>query len=158
MTRSEFLSELRDALQNESLSAAAITENVNYYNGYISDEVAKGRAENEVLDELGDPWVIAKGIVDSPGSAYYQPDVTETIYEDAGSGQQSSQSTQGSYQSNVHVTVFDAWWKKVLAVLAVIMVIVVVVTIISGVVSFLAPVIIPLVIIMIVIRLLGGRR
>lgn len=154
MTRSEFLQDLKEALQNESLSAAAIQENVNYYNGYISDEVAKGRSEAEVLDELGDPWVIAKGIVDSPGSAYYQPDATETVYEDAGSRQQ-QQSTQ---QESVHIFGLDTWWKKLLAVLIVIMIVVVIITIISGVVSLLAPILIPLIIIMIVIRLLGGGR
>ncbi len=157
MTRSEFLQELKEALQNESLSGSAISENVNYYNGYLSDEMAKGRSESEVLDELGDPWVIAKGIVDSPGSAYYQPDATETVYEDAGSRPQSSQDQQSSYQSEVHVFGLDTWWKKLLAILAVIMVIVVIITIISGLVSLLVPIIIPVVIVMIVIRLIGGR-
>ena len=154
MTRNEFLQELRDALQNESLNSAAIQENVNYYNGYISEEVAKGRSESEVLDELGDPWAIAKNLVDAPGSAYYQPDATETVYEDVSSRQQSSQNT---YQKNVHVFGFDTWWKKLLAVLLVVMIVVVVITIVTGVISFLAPVIIPIVIVMIVIRLIGGR-
>ncbi|MDD3404614.1 MAG: DUF1700 domain-containing protein [Hespellia sp.] len=158
MTRSEFLQELRDALQNESLSSAAIQENVNYYNGYISEEIAKGRNENAVLEELGDPWVIAKGIVDSPGSAYYQPDAVETVYEEAGSRQQSSQSSQNSYKEEVHVFGLDSWWKKLLAILAVVMMIVVIIAIVSGVVSLLAPIIIPVVIVMIVIRLIGGRR
>ena len=40
-------------------------ENVNYYDGYISDEVSKGKTEEEVTAELGDPWVIAQTVIDA---------------------------------------------------------------------------------------------
>lgn len=58
MTKQEFLEKLRAALGND-LSGAVVSENVNYYKQYITDEVAKGKSEKEVIDELGDPWAIA---------------------------------------------------------------------------------------------------
>ena len=64
MDKSKFLKELRDVLSNE-VSAQAVRENVDYYSQYIDDEIRKGRTEKEVMDELGDPWVIAKTIIDA---------------------------------------------------------------------------------------------
>ncbi|MGN1266611.1 MAG: DUF1700 domain-containing protein, partial [Dorea sp.] len=64
MTKSEFISKLRDALSNE-LDAQQVQENVNYYSEYIAGEVRKGRSEAEVVAELGDPWAIAKNIITS---------------------------------------------------------------------------------------------
>ena len=64
MSKREFLDKLRKALEND-LSGSVVQENVNYYNTYINEEVQKGRSEREVLDELGDPWAIAKNIVTS---------------------------------------------------------------------------------------------
>ena len=40
MTRSEFLNKLKEALAND-LSGPVIQENVDYYSGYIADEVRK---------------------------------------------------------------------------------------------------------------------
>ncbi len=64
MTKQEFLEKLRAALGND-LSGAVVSENVNYYKQYITDEVAKGKSEKEVIDELGDPWAIARTIIDA---------------------------------------------------------------------------------------------
>ena len=64
MTKREFLDKLKKALVND-LSGSVIQENVNYYNDYITEEVRKGRRESDVIEELGDPWAIAKNIITS---------------------------------------------------------------------------------------------
>ena len=64
MTKSEFLEKLRHALAND-LSGPIVQDNVRYYDSYISDEVRKGRREEDVIAELGDPWAIAKTIIES---------------------------------------------------------------------------------------------
>ena len=69
MTRLEFLEKLREALEND-LSGQIVRENVDYYNTYISEEVRKGRNEEEVVDELGDPWVIARSLIEAAESAH----------------------------------------------------------------------------------------
>ena len=46
MTKMEFLEGLRKALGND-LDRATVQENVNYYDGYISDEVRQNRGRGD---------------------------------------------------------------------------------------------------------------
>lgn len=64
MSRHEFIGLLREALQDE-IPQSAIEENVRFYNRYIEDELAKGRSEEDVFAELGDPRLIAKTITET---------------------------------------------------------------------------------------------
>ena len=59
MTRAEFLEQLRSALQG-NVQEHVVQENVAYYNQYISEELQKGKTEEEVLQMLGDPWILDK--------------------------------------------------------------------------------------------------
>ena len=64
MTAEIFLTELREALDG-SVSPAFINENIRYYEEYIDTEKRKGRSEEEVMEELGEPRLIAKTIIDT---------------------------------------------------------------------------------------------
>ena len=64
MDRNEFVSTLRAVLSGE-VPAAAVEDNVRYYDSYISQEIAGGKSEREVLESLGDPRLIAKTIIDT---------------------------------------------------------------------------------------------
>jgi len=66
MTRFEFTEGLRKALSGRA-SHAVVNENVEYYERYIDSEIKKGRSEEEVLEELGDPRLIARTIADTIG-------------------------------------------------------------------------------------------
>ena len=68
MRKTEFLQELREALDGE-VSASVIQSNISYYDQYISQEAAKGRSEEEVIEEIGSPRLIAKTIIDSSEGA-----------------------------------------------------------------------------------------
>jgi len=58
MTKEEFLYELKKELSALD-SAEAMAYNLRYYSDYIDAEIAKGRSEQEVLDELGNPrWLV----------------------------------------------------------------------------------------------------
>ena len=61
MRKTEFLQELREALDGE-VSASVIQSNISYYDQYIRQEAAKGRREEEVIEEIGSPRLIAKTI------------------------------------------------------------------------------------------------
>lgn len=149
MTKYEFLEKMRHALAND-LSGSVIQDNINYYDGYISDEVRKGRSEAAVIDELGDPWAIARNIIEA--------------MENTGNGQESytydpaQQSFGNGQNSRVRVIGVNSWWKKLLVILGVLGIIMLVVAVIGGIFSLLAPIIIPVLIIMFVVRLIGGRR
>ena len=64
MTRQEFIRKLQEAL-NGKLDAATIQDHLKFYDDYIIEEMRKGKSEQEVLELLGDPWAIAKTIVDA---------------------------------------------------------------------------------------------
>ena len=61
MNRNEFLRILRESLEM-SLEQDAINAQLDYYDKYISDEIKNGKTEKEVIEELGDPRLIAKTI------------------------------------------------------------------------------------------------
>ena len=153
MTRAEFLEQLRHALQG-NVNERVIQDNVAYYNQYISEEVRNGKSEDEVLQMLGDPWILAKTIIDASDGTD-----SEVVYESDQRDYYSNSDRRESYnESNIHVFGIDTWWKKLLLILFVVMIVVLVVAIVSGIVSFLAPILVPLLIVMIIIRLIGGRR
>ena len=77
MSRQDFLDGLRTALLGK-VSPEEIRKQVEYYDNYILSEVRKGRSEAEVLDELGDPRLIAKSIMASEGIEEH----ISTPYED----------------------------------------------------------------------------
>ena len=61
MTKNEFLSILRDSLAG-NVPSDVINENISYYRDYIENN---DKAESQVLEELGDPRLIARTIIDS---------------------------------------------------------------------------------------------
>ena len=67
MNKREFLSKLEEALVYE-LPPRAVDENLRYYSSYIDSEVKSGRSVEEVLEELGDPRLIARTIIDAVSS------------------------------------------------------------------------------------------
>ena len=62
MTRTEFMDELRETLTG-NMSESEIQSNLAYYNSYINEEMNKGKTEEEVLEELGSPFAIAKTLL-----------------------------------------------------------------------------------------------
>ena len=129
MTKAEFLEKLRIELSS-GVTPQVLQENLNYYGQYIDDEIRKGRTESEVLAELGDPWILAKTIVD----AQREESIEDVIYDSDGRTYRGNSSTEES--SNIHVWSLDSWWKRLLLILVVVAVIVVIFAVISGIVSF----------------------
>ncbi|MBE5855924.1 MAG: hypothetical protein E7297_11300 [Lachnospiraceae bacterium] len=85
MDRESFITELRMALSGK-VNPAVIEENISYYNEYITGQVRMGQTEEEVLDALGNPRLIAKSIIEATkhaeGTDYYQEGDTES-YQDS---------------------------------------------------------------------------
>lgn len=79
MTKQEFLYALETTL-SEELNSIQVNEQINYYRQYIEEQVASGRSESEVLDELGDARIIAHNIIDGIEAepSYHRTTVTYT--------------------------------------------------------------------------------
>lgn len=157
MTRSEFLKELRQALEND-LSGSIIQENLSFYDQYITGEVQNGKSEEEVLQMLGDPWVLARTVIDAQNGTD-----KETVHEaggnkHAGHEHKKEQPDNQNRGSQFHILGLDVWWKKLLLVLAIVMIIAVIFSIITGVIRLLAPIVIPVLIVIIIVRAIGNRK
>lgn len=62
MSKKEFLDILRQSLEGE-VDNSVIEKNIRYYSDYISSDGS--RSEEEIIDEIGDPRLIAKTIIES---------------------------------------------------------------------------------------------
>lgn len=146
MNKIEFLQQLREALVTD-LSSRTVEENIRYYSQYISDEERKGRTEEEILNELGDPWLIAKTIINTG-----VPE-EKNVYDSSENNDYQGYGRQSDYDG-MKVYRVDTWWKKALLIVGVIAVIGLILSLITGVVSLLTPVLVPILIIAIIINLL----
>lgn len=102
MTRYEFTERLRNALMGE-VPATVVEENVRFYDRYISDEIAKGKSEEEVWAGLGDARLIAKTILET-----WQSDDTDLEYHGGGSDQsQSSYEDRGYRTTQIYEETYE---------------------------------------------------
>ncbi len=157
MGKIEFLEKLGKALGND-LSAPVVQGHVRYYSQYISDEMAKGRSEKEVVEELGDPWAIARNIIDVEGNK--SENSRTGVYEET-SGNYSSYGSEASYGAG-----YDSEgnfsggnkpvgkWSLILFAVGVLAVLALIIAIIGGIISILAPIIIPILVIVLLIQLI----
>ena len=121
MRKTEFLQELREALDGE-VSASVIQSNISYYDQYISQEAAKGRREEEVIEEIGSPRLIAKTIIDSSeGAGETGQGGSYTSGDSAGSGRTASSYNGGFSERddsglppNFHYIDLNKWYWKVI--------------------------------------------
>ena len=150
MTKNEFLDKLREALGND-LAATAAQENTQYYSQYILGEMGKGRSEEEVVEELGDPWVIARTIIDTTEGA-----------QSAGAGYayESDGQTYGQQGNYVRRTGFfrNGGWRLIVALLGLVGILLAIVAVVGGIISLVAPILVPVLIIAFVVRLFGRRQ
>ncbi|MCR5294814.1 MAG: DUF1700 domain-containing protein [Lachnospiraceae bacterium] len=79
MTKQEFIDALSAKL-SEDLDETSVYNEMQYYAGYIDAELARGRSEEEIIGELGDPILIARNISESPRSA--RDNYTEDPYSE----------------------------------------------------------------------------
>ncbi len=92
MTRDEFLTELDQELATTGLYEFNRGQ-ISYYRDYIDGEMAKGRSEKDVMDELGDPRLIAKTIKTANGFDDDRP----VEADDQGQPQSGPQEEQNGY-------------------------------------------------------------
>lgn len=78
MTKRQFMEELRSSLEG-MVSQVVIQENMNYYEDYINEQIRNGKNEQDVLNELGSPRLIARSIIDAKGEdvTMYRQSITK---------------------------------------------------------------------------------
>lgn len=149
MNRSEFLQRLREALEND-LNGSVVQENIDYYNNYIASEVRNGHLEDEVIQELGDPWMLARTVIDASGT-----EKQEYLHE---SQEHQRKNGTESAQRSMYIFGLNTWWKKLLAIVSIVLIVITVFSIITGIVSLVAPILLPILMVVIVVRIISRRR
>lgn len=157
MNRGEFLQGLQNALSGE-VPSAVVDENLRYYEDYIRTEIKNGREEGDVMEELGDPRLIARTIIDTTpggGSGAYEPYGSGSY----GKGQQErrQQTTDGG-QPNIHYYDMSKWYWKLLGILLVVGIVVLVVTVVGGLLSLVIPMLPVIGLILVIMWFVQGPR
>ena len=151
MRKSEFLQELKEALQGE-VSGGVLQENLRYYDNYITQETAAGRREEDVIDEIGSPRLIARTIIDSSEAAGDVPEQGSGYYENQGSGY--GQQETGSFR----YFNLNKWYWKLLLLVLFFLVLSVVMGIVGGIFSLLMRFAGPILVIALIYWFIKGMR
>ena len=177
MSKNEFIQGLEAALSG-NVPPETVRENLIYYRDYIRTEQEKGRTEQDIMDELGDPRLIARTIMDTtPGAegGAFEPYHFRGFFSEgsqSGSYSQSggSYNQDGSYSQNegygqgnssrghIHYYNLDKWYWKLLAVVVVVLFFMLLFTLITGFLSLVIPMLPVLGLIAVIMWFVGGRR
>jgi uncharacterized membrane protein len=128
MNKEAFIDTLRRALYGK-VSDYELTDHVRYYEDYIRQEMNRGRSEQEVLEELGDPRLIARTILETSGMK--APEVEYTIDEEPADHE----------EGGVKVHTFSGW-KATLMMALIAAAVIAMIVLVLGLAIYLLPVII----------------
>ena len=170
MDRNEFVSTLRAVLTGE-VPAQVVEENVRYYNSYISQEIASGKTEEEVLEGLGDPRLIARTIIDTQAQkgAWTQGYGSREAYDSYESYASPGDSEEkkgfhAEFRDDGGVDIkynrfnFNTWYGKLLLIVAAVLVLALIFLIIGGILAWVIPVLIPVLLLVWLLRIIFGGR
>lgn len=169
MTKEEFLDGLRRALFSTG-SQALIEYNLNYYSSYIDGELAKGRGLDDVMNELGDPRLIANSIKVAEGySDVFVGLENEVIDENENNrsyaeksefefnGKRKEHNYEDDREGGGAFKIYNFTGKSlILPLIIAIAVLILVVVVIAAVFSFLAPVLLPIIAVLIAVGIIKG--
>ena len=144
MSKEEFLQELREALAGD-VPEAVIRDNLSYYGSYLSQEMAKGRSVDEIVEEIGEPFIVARTIIDhceasgacggNDGYGSYQETYSDTRSQ--GGNQGYGTSGQQNPFPNMRYIDLNKWYWKLLAIVLLFSVVSLVFQIIGGIFALL---------------------
>ena len=150
MNKKEFLDILYEQLSGQ-MPEGNVAAHVQYYRNYIEEEQHKGRSEGDILNELGDPHLIARTLLDTDSTASGNPQTTGSYsepYTDNSYNNARSSSRKKVKSRSFHIDL-STWYGK----LAVILIAVVVIFLLCTVLSVLIPVMVIAGILMYIFRL-----
>ena len=162
MDRNEFVGTLRGVLNGE-VPASVVEDNVQYYNNYISQEIAGGKSEQEVMDALGDPRLIARTIIDTQGQqSGYSESCRQTYYTEEEPEREKGLHAEPNDKGGVDIKYksfnFNTWYGKLLLIVAAILILALIFTIFGGILSGFVRVLLPVLLILLIIRIFTGNR
>lgn len=145
MTRTEFLEQLSRSLSVE-MDSPLVDENIKFYKTYFSTEEAKGRGEQEILEELGDPRILAKSLIEAAQRSEAESDGVD--------GRRARECGSDEYSDfgNGKLQRLPWWLILILALLLVVALISVIGTLIWSILPFVLPILIVIFIVRLIRR------
>lgn len=136
MSRREFLEILRGQLAGQ-IDRGKAAAHVRYYEDYIQSQVRSGRSEAEVLEELGDPRLIARTLIDTDdGTQVYD----EAGYAEEGYGTDDYAGTNdgGAFVKHRSFKLdLSTWYGKAIVIAAAVVIVILLATVLVAVAPFL---------------------
>lgn len=149
MSREEFLTELRKALQGR-VSQQTVNDNLRYYEEYILAESHKGKTEAEVIAELGNPRLLAKSIIDAENATAEKSTAKSTAEPQSGMVGQDTASGEFSFKK-IKIRIW-------LILAAVFLFVILLIILLAQVVAFLLPILLPIVIIFFLVAAISMNK
>lgn len=102
MSKQEFLETLGKALRRE-LPVQTVEQNLQYYEQYFVQRMQDGMTEVQILEELGDPRLIAKTILNVEQQKSEQGNTADTVYTEESDGTfKEEQTKENNSQIKLH--------------------------------------------------------
>ena len=132
MTKNEFLSILRDSLAG-NVPSDVINENISYYRDYIENN---DKAESQVLEELGDPRLIARTLIDTDDGTevYDESGYAEESYGSDDYAENSTGNTTGRTKS--YRLDLGTWYGKAIVIAIAVIIVILLATVLVAVAPF----------------------
>lgn len=155
MTKSEYINGLQAGLQGE-VTQQVLRESVDYYSRYIDDEIAGGKSEQQVLEELGPVQLIVKTIIEA------NKGTGEAEAQRTRAQEQRNQSTrQSRNQSRSNGFTLNSWYGKLILILIALLILALIIGVVVIIVMaawYLLPVVAVIALIVILLRVFIGRK
>ena len=154
MTKQEFLDSLRAALSSR-VGTRAVAENISFYEDYINTQVRMGKSEAQVIEELGDPRLLARSIAEAEKRAGTGSE-PEAEYQRADSSYGYGTGQRGAYGYSYDARQRGSKGYRVplwLVIVIILLVVVLTLSLVFSVISFLLPILIPVMLVVFTVRL-----
>lgn len=149
MDKREFIEKLQRSLAS-GLSSSQVADNVRYYQDYIESEIRKGKTEEEVISNLGDPRLLAKSIIEAnkhSGESYG----SNREYDD----EVADKSVNKKYGRILEqISMLPTW----LLVLIVAVIVIIIIGLVTSLISFFAPVILAVLVVLLIVKLFQSNK
>ena len=165
MNKEEFLQELSEALAGD-VPESVIRDNISYYGSYLSQEMAKGRSVDEIVREIGEPFILAKTIIEhceASGECSGDENCYDRSYGESGGGYRESHHSyeepgQQSPFLNMRYIDLNKWYWKLAAMLVLFFTVSLVFRIVGGILVLLFRFAGPLLLIYLIIRFMKNFK
>lgn len=150
MDKTEFIEKLQRALAG-GLNSSQVAENVSYYQEYIDSQIRKGHSEAEVMEQLGDPRLLAKSIIEANKRAGASYGSNREYDEEMPADEQDRNRDRAA--GDGRIVMLPGW----LVMLIITVVVILIIGVVTQLIAFFAPVILVGLVVLLIVKVFQGK-